>query len=670
VTKPRVAEIERLLETLPPSRLRALAATLALEPRTDVEGPERPLLVRRIADHRDVTLRSLLFEGRLRAADVTRAARALGARTGRDPDRVARRVLAALVGWRSFAAARQAARRLWLRTRAEWTAYCRGERPDLGSLPLDVPPDPERVYAGEGWSGWRDWLGPTRLQASTAELEPGEGFRDWHRARDFARSLGLRHAEQWAAFSRGALWREVGERPPDVPGRPSLHYGETGEWTSKADWLGLGPMPYADARRFVLNLGLRSVREWRVYSRGDLAETHGLRPLDLPGLPENAYPDEWTGYSDWLAAPSIRPRRPPRDFAAARAFARSLGLPSGKAWVAYCHGQRPDLPRLPDDVPTNPQRVYAGKGWAGMGDWLGTDRAATQERVFRDYAAAAAYVQSLGLRSQSQYRAWFQGERADLPPPPDDLPSHPNHTYGGRGWSTWGAFLGTGAVSTRDRRFRSYLAARALVRELGLRSLGEYVAWALGERPDLPPCPDDMPGNPEATYRKAGAWAGRGDFFGTGVVAPKDRRFRSFVAARRLVRGLGLRNMAEYRAWCQGRRPDLPPRPADVPTNPQRTYASEWRGNRDWFGTEGRRRTHRRWAEFEPARRFARGLGLRTWTEWRAWCRADRPDLPPRPDWMPTNPWSTYRECWRGMPDWLGAPPRGGDGGREGRGGG
>ena len=27
---------------------------------------------------------------------------------------------------------------------------------------------------------------------------------------------------------------------------------------------------------------------------------------------------------------------------------------------------------LAKDIPTNPQRTYADKGWKGMGDWLGT----------------------------------------------------------------------------------------------------------------------------------------------------------------------------------------------------------------------------------------------------------------------------------------------------------
>ena len=55
-----------------------------------------------------------------------------------------------------------------------------------------------------------------------------------------------------------------------------------------------------------------------------------------------------------------------RPFAAARAFARSLGLTGQKAWKDWSKsGARPH------DIPGCPQQVYKDQGWAGFGDWLG-----------------------------------------------------------------------------------------------------------------------------------------------------------------------------------------------------------------------------------------------------------------------------------------------------------
>ena len=50
----------------------------------------------------------------------------------------------------------------------------------------------------------------------------------------------------------------------------------------------------------------------------------------------------------------------------ARDYARSLGLRSQREWQA-----RAKSGALPADVPTNPDKIYAGKGWQGLGDWLG-----------------------------------------------------------------------------------------------------------------------------------------------------------------------------------------------------------------------------------------------------------------------------------------------------------
>ena len=55
--------------------------------------------------------------------------------------------------YRPFAKARAYARRLKLKSRAEWTAFAKA-----GKLPSDIPANPNTTYAEKGWSGMRDWL--------------------------------------------------------------------------------------------------------------------------------------------------------------------------------------------------------------------------------------------------------------------------------------------------------------------------------------------------------------------------------------------------------------------------------------------------------------------------------------------------------------------------------
>ncbi len=38
----------------------------------------------------------------------------------------------------------------------------------------------------------------------------------------------------------------------------------------------------------------------------------------------------------------------------------------------YCKGELSGHQPRPDDIPSNPNKTYKDKGWAGIRDWLGT----------------------------------------------------------------------------------------------------------------------------------------------------------------------------------------------------------------------------------------------------------------------------------------------------------
>jgi hypothetical protein len=87
---------------------------------------------------------------------------------------------------------------------------------------------------------------------------------------------------------------------------------------------------------------------------------------EIPAAPNTVYRKEWVSFYDWLG---IEPPPPPRPFREAREFARSLGLNSYQEWVEWRE-------KRPDDIPSNPSRTYAGKGWKGWSDFLGTGKPA------------------------------------------------------------------------------------------------------------------------------------------------------------------------------------------------------------------------------------------------------------------------------------------------------
>jgi hypothetical protein len=330
--------------------------------------------------------------------------------------------------------------------------------------------------------------------------------------------------------------------------------------------------PFAEARTFAQRLELTGLREWYAFVRGRLP-AKGALPTDIPTQPNQVYAKTgWTSWGDFLGTGHVAQRlRTYRPFRQARAYARSLGLASRAEWLALCRARVGGRRVLPPDIPATPHRVYAGRGWIGYGDWLGTGRVRASNYQSRSYEEACAFVRALGIRSQPQWWAYCRGELPGHGPRPLDIPSTPHQAYRGRGWVSWGHFLGTNSIATFKRTYRSFAAARAYVRKQGLRNRHAWSTWCeAGNRPA------DIPSRPDRTYVGKG-WVSWGDFLGTGNIAASRVRRRSFAAMSAFVRRLGLRSGGEYvRAKRAGRIP------GDIPTMIQRH--PEWKGWADFLG--------------------------------------------------------------------------------------
>jgi hypothetical protein len=102
--------------------------------------------------------------------------------------------------------------------------------------------------------------------------------------------------------------------------------------------------------------------------------------------------------------------------------------------------------------------------------------------------------------------------------------------------------------------------------------------------------------------------------------------------------------VGEWYAYCISGK-----KPADIPSNPNLTYADTgWAGVGDWLGTGRRRGTG--WRSFKKARAFARSLDFKSETDWRKYCKSGK-----KPEDIPASPDDVYAEDgWAGMGDWLG----------------
>lgn len=353
-------------------------------------------------------------------------------------------VAANLRNFRSFPEARGFVRKLGLRDQSEWAAYSSGRLPDKGLRPDDIPGNPQKVYANNGWQGMGDWLGTGRMANHMRVFLPFE------KARAYVRSLGLESETEWRIYRSGKL-PEKGRCPPDIPTNPNRHYAKDG-WVGMGDWLGtdnIAPFkrsfkPFRQARAFVRTLGLSDVLEWRAFCNGEL-EGVEERPADIPSNPQQTYRDKgWSGWGDWLGTGAVSPwLKQYRPFKEARAFVRSLGLKRGSEWNGFCKGELPEKGTLPADIPASPREVYKDDGWAGMGDWLGTGREATFCRKYRSFEDARDFVQSLGLKSQSEWFSYVRGRAPKKVVLPDDIPATPHKVYSTQGWKGYGDWLGT-----------------------------------------------------------------------------------------------------------------------------------------------------------------------------------------------------------------------------------
>jgi len=198
--------------------------------------------------------------------------------------------------FRSFVEARAFAQDLLLNSAEEWRSWLRGDRPELGSRPEDIPACPNVTYHALGWRGYGDWLGTGN---KSKRGRPRMPFED---ARRLARSLGLENAHGWDAWWRANRRGESRDRQ-DIPAHPFCAYRDEG-WMGWNDFLGngrrVGPFrEFRAAREWARTLALKAQKDWYAFCRG---EYEGMKkPVDIPVNPCAAYQGKgWISFRDWL----------------------------------------------------------------------------------------------------------------------------------------------------------------------------------------------------------------------------------------------------------------------------------------------------------------------------------------------------------------------------------
>ena len=338
-----------------------------------------------------------------------------------------------------------------------------------------------------------------------------------------------------------------------------------------------------------------------------------------------------------------------RSFKEAREFARALGLRSHVEWWKWTTGRlrRVSLPELPPDIPAGPERVYVDD-WKDWADWLGHNRRIGGWRPFKE---AREYARKLNLKSHKEWSHLVK-KRNSATDSGCLLIFLPTQTTFTSEWIGWWDWLGT---SNRRGKWLRFNSARALSRQLGLTNEAQFIRWRRGHLKHRLKCPANMPMHPDRVYPDFKGWP---DFLGF-----TQRTWMPFDKAREFVRRLRLKNQLEYRQWVVGRlrRHALPPRPKNIPANPDQIYSDHWDGINDFLGTAKPRNVGRPWRPFREAREYVRSLKLAGYLEYREWSKGQLKNKPAFPDDIPAHPYGVYDKGkdWKGISDFLGSKPSG-----------
>ncbi len=189
------------------------------------------------------------------------------------------------------------------------------------------------------------------------------------------------------------------------------------------------------------------------------------------------------------------------------------------------------------------------------------------------------------------------------------------------------------------KEFRIFEESRKFVRELGLKDQKEWELYCKSSNR-----PKDIATRPDRVYKNQG-WVSLGDWLGTRRIANQNKKYLSFVEAKKFAQSLGLKDQKEWHEYCKsGKKPD------NIPSTPERKYKKDWISWGDFLGTGNISNRYKIFCSFVEAKKFAQSLGLKGQKEWESYCK-----LGNIPNHISPKPSHVYKnKGWISWGDFLG----------------
>ena len=378
-------------------------------------------------------------------------------------------------------------------------------------------------------------------------------------------------------------------------------------------------MSYDSAKAFIQTQGVRTRREFYQWVRS------GQRPENFPSTPSQAYKKDWISWGDFLGTGNIAAQKVEwMSFSQAKAFIQTQDIQSAAGFNAW---KKKGL--KPANFPSRPEKIYK-ENWTSWGDFLGTENLSTRGREWMSYGEAKTYIQAQGIKTHEEFDQWTRsGQR------PENFPSNPNRTYE-EDWTSWGDFLGTGNLSTREKQWMNFEEAQTFIRKQNFKNAKEFRRWASS---DLKP--ENFPSHPERTYKES--WISWGDFLGTGNIFTREKQWMKYSAAKRYVQSLGIDNLRDFIEWLRSDR-----RPENFPPQPHQVY-KEWTSAADFLSSVEK---DEEYMPYQEAKIFISSMRLKTIRDFFEMRKFESDVFPEN---FPSNPQVVYKKSgeWKGWDDFL-----------------
>ena len=222
------------------------------------------------------------------------------------------------------------------------------------NFPKNIPYNPFRVYKNKGWISWAHWLNAT----------PKTEYLNYENSKKIIQNFKIKSRSEFNVF------KHTGKKPDNIPKSPDIVYRNKG-WKGWGQWLGTGYihhskknyLSYEEAKNFVHKLKLRSRLEWQnFYRNNDL-------PSNIPKSPHKTYKNKgYISMGDWLGSGYVHHTKINfLSYNEAKELIKTFNLQFKNVkheWRLFCKNKKPD------NIPSNPENYYGGKGWISWKDFL------------------------------------------------------------------------------------------------------------------------------------------------------------------------------------------------------------------------------------------------------------------------------------------------------------